>query len=70
MSQEVKTTLDMAKAAEKKNWIRPQKTPRKMPLPNGWLTMREVVRLPRPDTKRMRDPVDPNEKVRWLGGRR
>jgi len=37
-----------------------------MPLGGGWLTVREALELPEPDTSGMSDPLPKNNFTDWL----
>jgi hypothetical protein len=39
-----------------------------MPLPNGWLTVREAWMLPEPDTSWMSNPLKRRDFTSWLPG--
>ena len=67
--QDVRATLDLAEACERKgrlNWITRKGTVGKMPLRGGWLTVREARALPLPDTSWMSDPPSREHALDWL----
>jgi hypothetical protein len=37
-----------------------------MDLPKGWLTVRDALRLPKPDTSWMDSPIPRQQYTRWL----
>jgi hypothetical protein len=68
--QDVKTTLDLALAVERQRrlvWTSNRGYPQKMPLPRGWLPVRDAMQLPLPDTSWMRDPWSREKFTGWLG---
>ena len=53
VAQDVRITLELAQACEKRghlHWITRRGSTGKMALPSGWLTVREALTLPEPDT--------------------
>ncbi len=52
--------MRIAEAAEQRRrfeWITRKGTKSQMPLPNGWLTVSESLKLPEPDTSWMSNPL-------------
>ena len=69
VAQDVRTTMQIAKASEKRRslgWITRRGTKGSMPLANGWLTVRESLSLPEPDTSWMSDPMSRRDFTAWL----
>lgn len=59
VSQDVRTTFDLALTAEARGaltWISRTGTRQIMPLPEGWLPVHQALLLPEPDTSWMRRP--------------
>ena len=59
VSQDVKTTLDLAQICEtcgELRWVARSGKVRCMPLGEGWLTVEEALELPLPDTSWMSEP--------------
>jgi len=68
--QDVKTTLDLALAVEHQRqleWTSNRGYPQTLSLPQGWLTVREAMRIPLPDISWMRDPWPREKFTNWLG---
>ncbi len=64
VGQDVRTTLDLARACEgcgELRWVARSGRFRTMPLPEGWLAVKEALLLPLPDTSWMAEPW-PREK--------
>ena len=71
VSQDVRIAMQIAQAAEKQRrfeWITRKGTKSKMPLPNGWLTVREALGLPQPDTSWMSSPLKRQDFTAWIPG--
>jgi hypothetical protein len=69
VAQDVRTTLQIALACEERRkleWITRKGTKSSMPLRNGWLTVREALKLPEPDTSWMSVPISRREATAWL----
>jgi len=68
----VRTTMRIAQACEQRRrleWITRKGTKSSMPLPKGWLTVREALRLPTPDTSWMSAPMSRGDFTAWLPAR-
>jgi hypothetical protein len=68
-AQDVRLTLQLAQTCERTGqlaWVTQRGTTGAMPLPNGWLTVREARALPLPDTSWMNDPPQRAHFLRWL----
>jgi Predicted 3'-5' exonuclease related to the exonuclease domain of PolB len=71
VSQDVRIAMQIAQAAEKQRrfeWITRKGTKSKMPLTNGWLTVREALGLPQPDTSWMSSPLKRQDFTAWIPG--
>lgn len=69
VSQDVRTTLAVAAAAEKKKsfvWITRKGTPSTMPLPNGWLAVCDALKLELPDVSWMPNPPKRKGFTAWM----
>jgi hypothetical protein len=69
VAQDVRTALQIAEACErdrKLTWITQKGKPGSMPLGKGWLTVREAMRLPEPDTSWMTNPLSRSDFTGWL----
>lgn len=69
VAQDVRTTMRIAQACEQRRrleWITRKGTKSSMPLPNGWLSVREALRLPTPDTSWMSAPMSRRDFTAWL----
>jgi hypothetical protein len=63
--------MQIGQAAEKQRrfeWITRKGTKSKMPLTNGWLTVREALGLPQPDTSWMSSPLKRQDFTAWIPG--
>ncbi len=70
VAQDVRIALQVAQNSEERRrfeWITRKGTSSSMELPRGWLTVREAVKLPLPDTSWMTRPIPRNEFTHWLG---
>lgn len=70
VEQDGRCTLELAEACEQKRrlrWISSRGKPRDMPLPKGWLTVHEALKLPLPDTSWMTRPLRREQITNWLG---
>jgi hypothetical protein len=69
VAQDVRITMQVALACEERkrlDWITRKGTWSSMRLPRGWLTVRQALGLPEPDTSWMSDPMRRDEFTRWL----
>ena len=69
VAQDVRAALDIAQACEsqhKLRWLTRKGTPGTMPLPRGWLSVREAIGLPMPDTAWMSAPLSRSDFTAWL----
>ena len=69
VAQDVRIAMQIALAAEERRkfeWITRKGTRSSMPLPNGWLTVQDALRLPAPDTSWMSKPLSRVEFTAWL----
>lgn len=69
VSQDVRAILELAQACERRKvmrWIALSGNRREMPLHKGWLTVREALALPLPDTSWMSDPWPRSKFTGWL----
>jgi hypothetical protein len=60
VSQDVRTTLDLAAVTERNksiHWISNTGKPQSAAISGGWLTVEEAVKLPEPDTSWMKTPM-------------
>jgi hypothetical protein len=70
VAQDVRTTLDLARACEavgELRWIARSGRMPCMALGKGWLTVREALGLPLPDTSWMSDPWTRERFTGWMG---
>jgi hypothetical protein len=69
VAQDVRTAMQIALGAEARRrfeWITRRGTKSTMPLPAGWLTVREAFALPEPDTSWMSSPLKRRDFTSWL----
>jgi hypothetical protein len=69
VAQDVRTAMQIAQACEQRRqfeWITRKGTKSRMPLPKGWLTVREALGLPEPDTSWMSNPLRRRDFTAWL----
>jgi len=69
VAQDVRTAMQIAQASEQRRrfeWITRKGTKSNMPLPKGWLTVREALGLPEPDTSWMSSPLQRRDFTAWL----
>ncbi|MCP5110479.1 MAG: hypothetical protein GY953_06550 [bacterium] len=69
VAQDVRTTMQVVRATEDRRrleWITRKGTKAFMPLPHGWLTVREAMELPLPDTSWMSAPLSRQDVTAWL----
>lgn len=68
----VRTALQIACTCEKRRrfaWLTRKGVTSTMELPRGWLTVRDALRLPEPDTSWMSNPIRRSEFTRtWKDG--
>jgi hypothetical protein len=66
---DVRQTLALARECERRSrlsWTSRRGKPARMNLEKGWLTVRQCLALPEPDTSWMSDPVTRNRFTSWL----
>lgn len=71
VSQDARTTLDLATACERQGcfrWITRRGTTKRMPLRGGWLDVGSAAKLPEPDTSWMSRPLSRHKFTAWLHG--
>ncbi len=69
VAQDVRMAMQIAEAADKQRrfeWITRKGTKSRMPLPKGWLTVREALELPEPDTSWMSNPMKRRDFMTWF----
>ncbi len=67
--QDVRVTLQLAEACERAGhlaWVTQRGDRGQMPLPRGWLTVREAKDLPLPDTSWMSRPPSREDHLGWV----
>jgi hypothetical protein len=72
VAQDVRVTLDVALTAEKRKrfeWITRKGTKSALPLPNGWLPVKQALALPEPDTSWMSTPLRRTDFLAWTGAK-
>lgn len=70
VAQDVRTTLELAKACEacgELRWVSRSGMRRSLLLPRGWLAVSEARELPLPDTSWMTDPWPRKRFTEWMG---
>jgi hypothetical protein len=70
VAQDCKITLDVAVTSEEKRafrWITKRDTTASFDIPSGWLTVRDAMNLPLPDTSWMDKPWPRSKFTAWLG---
>jgi hypothetical protein len=70
VAQDARTTLELAQAIERQGelrWISNRGSPQIFPVTAGWLTVREALNLPEPDTSWMTRPWPRKRFTAWLG---
>ncbi|OGQ82363.1 MAG: hypothetical protein A3F90_05645 [Deltaproteobacteria bacterium RIFCSPLOWO2_12_FULL_60_19] len=70
VAQDCKITLAVAVASEKQRafrWITKRGTTAGFDIPSGWLTVRDAMKLPLPDTSWMDNPWPRSKFTLWLG---
>lgn len=69
VAQDVRIALRVAQACEQRGkleWITRKGTRGSMPLKNGWLSVKEALQLPEPDTSWMSAPIPRRDFTAWL----
>ena len=69
VAQDARTTLELAQICEERgrlHWITRRGSIGKMALPSGWITVREALALPEPDTSWMSNPWSRSKFTAWL----
>jgi hypothetical protein len=69
VAQDVRTTLQLARAGEKTgalHWISQRGSLRDMILPDGWLPVSAALKLPKPDTSWMSNPWPRTKFTGWM----
>jgi hypothetical protein len=69
VTQDVKTTIDIGQTCESEKvlrWITRRNTTAYMPLPDGWRTVEEALKLPEPDNSWMDSPWPRGKFTEWL----
>jgi hypothetical protein len=69
VSQDARTTLEIARKCEEKRkfqWLTRKGTISSIDLPQGWLPVRDALRLPEPDTSWMDSPIPRRQFTSWL----
>ena len=69
VAQDVRIALEIAQACERRRrleWITRKGTRSSMPLPAGWITVKQALLLPEPDTSWMSSPIPRRDFIAWL----
>jgi hypothetical protein len=69
VAQDVRATIELAAECRRRRmfkWITSRGKVGTMPLPKGWLSVDEAMRLPLPDTSWMSDPIPRRSYYGWL----
>jgi hypothetical protein len=69
VAQDVRVALEVTQTAEKKksfSWKTQKGTTSSLPLARGWLSVREAMKLPEPDTSWMSNPLSRKHFAGWL----
>jgi len=69
LQQDVQTLIELWAAVDglrKLTWISNRGNPQRLPLPKGWVTVEEALKLPLPDTSWMSDPWPRSKFTGWL----
>ncbi len=69
VAQDVRIALQIAETCEKKRsfaWLTRRGSISSMALTSGWLTVRDAIRLPEPDTSWMNDPIPRRQFTQWI----
>lgn len=67
--QDAKATLELARFTEqlgRLRWISRAGNYQRLPIPQGWRPVGEVLSLPEPDTSWMDNPISRRELTAWL----
>jgi hypothetical protein len=70
VSQDCKITLDVAVTSERQRafrWLTKRGTTGRIDIPTGWLSVRDAMTLPLPDTSWMDNPWPRSKFTAWLG---
>ena len=70
VQQDVRTLLELAYAIDLERqlrWLSNSGRPQRLALPSGWLTVKEVMNLPKPDTSWMSNPWPREKFTKWMG---
>jgi len=71
VAQDVRILLEVTIKSEELRsfrWKTQKGTVSSMPLPRGWLTVRDALQMPAPDTSWMSSPIPRERFTEWLGG--
>ena len=71
VAQDVRTTLELAQVVEKRcnlKWTSNRGNPQSLPLPESWLTVKQAMALPEPDTSWMSNPWSRSKFTSWVKG--
>ncbi|MDD2696207.1 MAG: ribonuclease H-like domain-containing protein [Anaerolineales bacterium] len=69
VAQDVRTTLGVARAVERSGelrWSSERGLRQALPLPGGWLNVRQALALPEPDVSWMRNPRRRSQFMSWM----
>jgi hypothetical protein len=69
VAQDVRTTLKLASVCDQRRtlkWMTRKGSPSVCSLPNGWLNVKDALRLPEPDTSWMDSPMSRSGFTAWL----
>ena len=69
--QDVQSTLELANVTERKGrltWRSRAGNPQFLPIPGGWKTVNDALRIPEPDTSWMRQPLSRSQFTAWFRG--
>ena len=69
VSQDVRMAMQIAQTAEQKrrfDWVTRKGTKSTLALPKGWLTVRDALQLPVPDTSWMSQPLKRRDFMTWI----
>jgi RNase_H superfamily len=69
VAQDVRITLQIAQAGDERKkfeWLTRKGKKSSMPLKSGWLTVREALKLPMPDTSWMSTPMPRRDFTAWM----
>lgn len=70
VAQDARTTLDLAHAIQTQGelrWTSKRGSPQFLPVTAGWLTVRQALHLPEPDTSWMSRPMSRRRFIDWIG---